>query len=202
MQKQKIILLVLLAIAILTVLFLLKTKVVKHTPKYKQVSSVTSPLSQNFKNWGVFKNGYQIKIPPNWQNTSDRGGHVIFEPGKNGEKAASFKQISISVVSGPPDGKKLTTQEEFDSWYKMSNKIVTRDTLQKVNNTTIDSQPVVELIETIPSVSREDQWSLVAWLRKDNANYYINVRGFGKNPTIPDLKVFDYLIHSFSFPSQ
>lgn len=160
-----------------------------------------SPIPLSFSNWGTFKNGYEIKIPENWINTSDLNGHAVIERGKNGVPVGSFTKIVISVSANSQADQQMTNQDDFDKWYSKSNKEVTKEILQKLDNTMIDKEKAVEFVDTSVDVKTQNVWSVVVWIRKNDVNYYINVFG-NKKITPTDFKAYDYLIKSFKFPIQ
>lgn len=161
---------------------------IKNTP-----TSTPSPAPVYFNNWGTFKNGYEIKLPENWQNTSDLNGHAVLEPGKNGAQTGNFSRIVISTNTNNNGTQIMTTQDEFNKWYSLKNHTKINQ-IEKLSNNTIDKEKAI-IIVTIPA---KNQWSLVGWTRQDDINYYINAVGVGI-PTINDIKIFNYLINSFKF---
>jgi hypothetical protein len=197
-MKSKKIVIFLLALLILIVgHFIISNKFLKTQNSKFSIASSPSPLS--LSNWLTYKNVYEIKIPKNWINISDSNGHVVFVPGKNGETTGSFTTIVISKNSD--SDKPIASEDEFDSWYAKNNEEIPKEVLQKLDNTFLDGEKAVKLIDTSINKKTQNAWSLVTWTRKDGINYYINAQG-NKKITKDDFKAYEYLLNSFKFSSD
>ena len=195
-MRQKFIILAILLV-ILTGLAIVFSK--NQSASQKVSETAVSQIPPNFNTFSTFENGYEIKIPTNWVNTSDLQGHSVIGPGKNGIKVGSFQSIVLSV--NPSLTALMTSQSEFDSWYAKKNEKVTKGIIQKLANTTIDGEKAVELIDTSVNQKTQNAWSIVTWTRKNNVNYYINAIGDQKITTV-DFKVYEYIIKSFKFNAK
>lgn len=156
-----------------------------------------TPSQPNYSDWTLFRNGYSLPLPPEWKNTSDRGGTAILEVGDSPEsKIGNIQQISITVLSDAKStGQRFTTQREFDDWSKVEGEV--QGSIQKLDNLTIDNEKAIELLD---ESGGENEWMIITWIRKDNRNIYINFKGNQKYDT-DDAVATDYILSNFKFTS-
>lgn len=161
-------------------------------PSGDQISASPSPVSLNYAEWGLFRNGYALPIPPDWKNTSDTGGTAVFEPGT---KVGNIKKISVTRLSDAkvPPGQQFTTQKEFEEWSAVEGEV--QGPIQKIANITVDSTPGLELSDI-----REDegQWTVIVWVRKDNINLYLTFLG-NEKITPDDNSAMTHIASEFAF---
>lgn len=193
-MKSSKLLIVIMGIIILTVLFglfsLLGKKILSPATQQTSKETMVSPTISPYSDWTYFKNGYGIKFPPDWKNTSDLNGTAVMEPGR---KVGSITKISITILSDKKaTGQRFTTQTEFDQWYGVNGQV--QGDIQKTDNVLLDGQKGVVLMDS----STPDKWTEIIWTRKDNVNIYIIVRGNGTF-TSEDNAAIVYLISSFKF---
>jgi len=186
----------LLAGSIIFVVVMFAQAFIRDTFKSKTVTpSKNTPTQQvvdDYANWGLFRNGYALPVPPKWQNTSDTGGVAILEPG---EQVGSLNQISIMVLSdkNAPQGQQFTTQKELDEWTAVSGPV--QGDVQKTNNITLGGSPGVMFLDT---TGEKDAWLAMAWTRKDGINVQIRFTGTGEYTDL-DAKTVDYIVSNFTF---
>lgn len=154
--------------------------------------SITDETQTVYTNWKLFRNGYALPVPPEWKNTSDKGGVAILEPG---EKTGSLQEISVSILSdkNAPQGQQFTTQKELDEWSAVSGQV--QGDIQKTKNVIMDGSPGVMIVDT---TSETNKWTAMAWTRKDNINVQLRFTGSGKYE-VQDMKVVDYIVSRFTF---
>lgn len=153
-------------------------------------TAAASAVSE-FSDWTYFRNGYGVKIPPDWKNTSDTGGTAVLEPGR---KVANFELVSVTILSDKKaTGQRFTTQKEFDEWYALSGEV--QGDIQKIDNTMVDGEKAIMLLDT---TGGEDAWTVITWTRKDEVNLYLRVKG-NKKYSKEDAAAIDYLVSSFRF---
>jgi hypothetical protein len=119
--------------------------------------------------------GYSIKVPSDWQKTVEKKGLVTFTPRPDSEPLGSMKEISI--MTGTPFSAKqlLSTQAQLADWAGVARE----DRLGK-SNFRKDQQEMIDGAEGITVMdvdSKQDEWNMVTWLRKENRNYYVSIKG-------------------------
>lgn len=149
----------------------------------------------DYSQWTLFRNGYALPLPPDWQNTSDTGGTAVLAVGDTPEsKIGSIQQISVTVLSDEKaTGQRFTTQTEFDDWSMVEGEV--QGSIQKLENRTVDNEKAIELLD---ASGGENEWMIITWIRKDNRNIYINFEGNQKFEA-QDVAAIDYILSNFKF---
>jgi len=140
-----------------------------------------------FKIYISNKGRYQINIPSNWDKyeSTESGkftARTVWQISQSGVSLGNISQISVTVIASPAAGQELSTQNEFDDWYKKKDgEQATNSSVIKVKNEEISGIKAVRLKEEAILADDEPNsfFSQTSWLRKDKVNYYINVMGNG-----------------------
>lgn len=162
----------------------------KPTPVKKSVLLVTPSAAM----YATYKNTnaqYSVKIPNDWaiKEGEDR---VSFTP-RNSPKTGGYP-IGVTINTKASSDTPLTSQQAFDDWKKKNAQDTVNERIQKVADIAIDNQDAVILRDTqVP----EKQFSLIAWFRKNEINYYFNYQGSGETVTQEDMDLFNSIIKSF-----
>lgn len=165
----------------------------------KQTTSVSTPspkvqaiaTADPYASWELFRNGYAFPLPADWKNTSDTNGTATFAPGT---PIGSIDSLAVTVLSDKraPQGKRFTTQPEFDQWYAVEGEV--QGKIQKLQNLAVDGEKAV-MISQKPA---DDRWMVIVWARHEQVNLYITATGAGEY-TVEDGKIVSYIAEHFVF---
>ncbi len=144
------------------------------------------------------KEGYSLKVPADWEKIIEKDGLVTFVPKANAEPLGTMKEISIMTGTPFPAKQQLSTQKHFDAWAntRLEDTIAPSD-FQKAQDELIDGVAG----ETVLNLRKDKEWNMVTWLRKDNNNYYISIKGGPVFGGI-DTGVYQYLVYTLKFTPQ
>ena len=164
----------------------------KQKPEGVVVQPTVALTASTYDDWMLFRNGYAFPLPPDWKNTSDKGGTAVLEPGRT---LGSITKISVTILSDAkaPQGQQFTTQTEFDQWYAVSGLV--QGPMQKPTNMMLDGVKAVMLMDTKGAT---ENWVGIIWARKDNINIYITFNGSGEYSNA-DENAINYIVSHFMF---
>lgn len=185
-------------IAVLALMF--GVAFLKDSIKNNQKKLIPSNLSPTIKtinkyeSWTLFRNGYAFPLPPNWTNTSDRGGTAVLEPRDPLiNELKNIQKISTTVLSDKKaTGQRFTTEREFTDWTAVTGEV--QGSIQKLENITVDGEKAIKLIDR----SIDNKWKIIVWIRKDQINLYLNFDGEGKYNSAA-IEAINYITSHFSF---
>lgn len=169
----------------------------KKSQKKSDVSYSPQPTKafENRSDWTLFRNGYAFPLPPDWKNSSDRGGTAVLEPRdvlKN--RLSGIEKISITILSDAKAGnKQFSTEREFTEWTAVKGEV--QGTIQKLHNGEVDGQKSILVSDT--SAGKE-KWKIIVWVRKDLRNLYLIFDGvgtYGKS----EAETITYITSNFTF---
>jgi hypothetical protein len=163
------------------------------SPGQSSLSSVTPAEAYaraTYKNTLI---GYTVAIPMSWQieelpAAAAYTSRVVFTPKQASGISGTANYVSITVIDHAPSTQKLSTKQEFETWYAKSTNS-TEGTIVKMANTMVDDNPTVLLTDTTVKTG----WSKIAWFQYGSENFYIMIKGTGALAPA-DEAVFSYLL--------
>lgn len=157
-------------------------------------SAIPAKAQNKYESWRLFRNGYAFPIPPEWKNSSDRGGTAVLEPRNvSTNELKNIQRISITVLSDKKaTGQRFTTEREFEDWSAVTGEV--QGAIQKLEDITIDGEKAMTLIDK----SIDNKWKIIVWIRKDQTNLYLNFDGRGEYDT-EAIEAVGYITSHFSF---
>ena len=168
----------------------------KKSQKKTVVSNVPTPtiMIADRADWTLFRNGYAFPLPPDWKNSSDRGGTAVLEPTDiSTNTLGTIQRISTTILSDKKaSGQRFTTEREFGDWGAVKGEV--QGKIQKLDDVTVDGEKALLLIDR----SVDNKWTIIVWTRREQMNFYINFGGVGKYGAA-ETETINYIISHFNF---